>query len=187
MSVTPRLQDAEQSVIYNNRTPLAPGMYQVRIGARESKSGQTGTATKWIEIPDLTKKQLTLGSLFLGVKEIKKSDKPEEVQIQFSVDHQFARPLQLDFMSFVYNAARTPSGEINLATKIEVFDAQGRAIVNTPMRPLSTKGLADLSRIPLTGVIRQQTSVPGNYLLRVTVNDLTAKTTTTEQTIFTIE
>ncbi len=109
------------------------------------------------------------------------------MQIQFSVDHQFARPLQLDFMSFIYNAARTPSGETNLATKIEIFDAQGRAIVNTPMRPLSTKGLADLSRIPLTGVIRQQTSVPGNYLLRVTVNDLTAKTTTVEQTVFTIE
>ncbi len=187
LSVTPRLQDAEQSVIYNNRTPLAPGIYQVRIGARESKTGQTGTATKWIEIPDLAKKQLTLGSLFLGVKEIKKSDKPEDVQIQFSVDHQFARPLQLDFMSFIYNAARTPSGETNLATKIEIFDAQGRSIVNTPMRPLPTKGLADLSRIPLTGVIRQQTSVPGNYLLRITVNDLAAKTTTVEQTVFTIE
>lgn len=71
------------------------------------------------------------------------------MQIQFSVDHQFARPLQLDFMSFIYNAARTPSGETNLATKIEIFDAQGRSIVNTPMRPLSNKGLTDLSRISL--------------------------------------
>ncbi len=187
LSVAPRSQDAAQSVIYNHRTPLAPGVYQVRVGAREAKSGQIGTATRWIEIPDLTKKQLTLGSLFLGVKEVKKSDKPEDAQIQFSVDHQFSSPLQLSFMSFIYNAARTGSGETNLATKIEIFDAQGRAIVNTPMRPLSTKGLADLSRIPLTGLIRQQTSVPGNCLLRVTVNDLVAKTTTVEQTVFTIE
>ena len=188
LNVAPQTgENRQQSVIYNNRTPLAPGIYQVRIGARESKTGQTGTATKWIQIPDLTKKTLILGSIFLGVKEVKKSDKPEDVQIQFSVDHQFARPLQLDFMSFVYNAAQTATGEVNLATKIEVFDAQGRAIVNTPMRPLSTKGLADLSRIPLTGAIKQQTSAPGNYLLRVTVSDLTTNATAVEQTVFTIE
>jgi hypothetical protein len=130
---------------------------------------------------------LTLASLLLGVKEVKKSDKPEDVQIQFSVDHQFARPLQLDFMSFIYNASRAANGEINLASKIEIFDAQGRAIVNTPMRTLSTKELTDLSRIPLTGTIRQQTSVPGSYLLRVTVTDLTANKTAVEQTVFTIE
>jgi VWFA-related protein len=187
LNVTPRPQDADQSVIYNNRTPLPPGIYQVRIGAREPKTGQTGTATKWIEIPDLNRKDLTLASLLLGVKEVKKSDKPEDVQIQFSVDHQFARPLQLDFMSFIYNASRAANGEINLASKIEIFDAQGRAIVNTPMRTLSTKELTDLSRIPLTGTIRQQTSVPGSYLLRVTVTDLTANKTAVEQTVFTIE
>ena len=187
LSVTPRLRDTEQSVIYNNRTPLAPGIYQVRIGARETKTGHTGTATKWIEIPDLTKKQLTLGSLFLGVKEIKKSDKPEDVQIQFSVDHQFPNPLQLSFMSFIYNASWAANNGINVATKIEIFDAQGRVIVNTPMRPLSIKGITDLSRIPFTGKIGQQTSVPGNYLLRVTVNDLATNRTAVQQTVFTIK
>lgn len=139
------------------------------------------------KFPTLLKKQLTLGSLFLGVKTVQQSDKPADVQIQFSVDHQFERPLQLNFMSFIYNAARAGNGEINLSTKIEIFDAQGRAVVNTPMRPLSTKGLDDLARIPLTGAIKQQTSVPGNYLLRVTVNDLAAKTIVVQQTVFKIE
>ncbi len=179
--------DAEQSVIYNQRTPLAPGIYQVRVGARESKTGQTGTATKWIEIPDLTKKKLTLGSLLLGVQSLKISDKPDDTQIQFSVDHSFDRPLKLDFMSFIYNAARAGNGEMNLATKIEIYDEQGRAIVNTPMRPLATKGLDDFARIPLTGAIKQQTSAPGNYLLRVTVNDLVANSTVVQQTTFIIE
>ncbi|MGI8787670.1 MAG: VWA domain-containing protein [Pyrinomonadaceae bacterium] len=179
--------DKEQSVIYNNRTPLAPGLYQVKVGARETKSGQTGTATEWIEIPDLAKKQLTIGSLLLGIKSIKKSDKPEDVQIQFSVDNQFSHPLQLDFMSFIYNAAQSASDGINLTTKIEIIDSQGRLIVNTPPRPLITKGIEDLSRIPFTATIRQQTSVPGSYLLRVTVNDLTAKTSAVGQAVFTIE
>ncbi len=187
LSVTAGSENAEQSVIYNNRTTLAPGIYQIRVGARESKTGQTGTAMQWIEIPDLTKKKLTLGSLFLGVTTIKKSEKPEDSQIQFSVDHQFSSPLQLNFMSFIYNAARAGNGEMNLASQIEIFDASGREIVNTAMRPLLTKNIDDAARIPLTGAIKQQTSLPGTYLLRVTVNDLIAKTSVIEQTIFTIE
>jgi VWFA-related protein len=187
LNIASRPQNSEQSVIYNQRTPLAPGVYQVRVGARESKTGRTGTATQWVEIPDLTRRKLTLGSLLLGVKSLQTSAKPEDTQIQFSVDHNFARPLQLNFMSFIYNAVRAENGEMNLATKIEIFDAQGRAVVNTPMRPLSTKGLEDSARIPFSGEIKQQTSVPGNYLLRVTVNDLAAKTTVVQQTVFKIE
>ena len=142
---------------------------------------------QWIEIPDLTKKKLTLGSLFLGVTTVKKSEKPEDSQIQFSVDHQFSRPPQLNFMSFIYNAARAGNGEMNLASKIEIFDASGREIVNTAMRPLSVKNIDDAARIPLTGAIKQPTSVPGTYLLRVTVNDLIAKTSVVQQTVFTVE
>ena len=186
LSIAARSQDTEQSVIYNNRTPLAPGLYLVKIGARESKSGHTGAAAQWLEIPDLSKKYLTLGSLLLGIKTVRQSDQPGDVQIQFSVDHQFERPLQLDFMSFVYNAAQAADGTINLATKIEIFDAQGRVIVGTPMRPVSTGGLNDLSRVPLSGSIKQQTSAPGNYLLRITVSDLTTNKTAVEQTVFTI-
>lgn len=187
LSVAARPQDAEQSVIYNQRTPLPPGIYQIRVGARESKTGLTGTAAQWIEIPDLTKQKLTLGSLLLGVKSLKKSGKPDDTQIQFSVDHSFERPLKLDFMAFVYNAARTGNGELNLAAKIEIFDADGRVIVDAPLRPLSTKGIDDLTRIPVTGAIKQQTSVPGNYLLRVTVSDLTTNSTVVQQTVFVIE
>jgi len=32
------------STIYNHRLPLAPGLYQVRVAARDSKGGQVGGA-----------------------------------------------------------------------------------------------------------------------------------------------
>jgi VWFA-related protein len=76
LSITPPIAVATnaQSVIYNHRTPLAAGIYLVKVAAREAKSGQVGISTQWIEIPDLSKRQLTLGSILLGAKTVKTSD-----------------------------------------------------------------------------------------------------------------
>jgi hypothetical protein len=55
------------------------------------------------------------------------------------------------------------------------------------LQPLTTKGNADLARIPVRGAIRQQLNTPGRYLLRVTVADNIANTKAVQQTVFTIE
>jgi VWFA-related protein len=181
---------ADQSVIYNEKTPLKPGLYQVKVGVREGPAGSPTLANQWIEIPDLSKNQLTLGSIFLGGKLIE-SDKPDNAaaQIQFSVDHRFSNPVSLNFMSFVYNAARAGggSGEVNLATRIEVLNIDGQAVIDTNLRPLATKGNTDMTRIPVRGSIKQAAISPGNYLLRVTVADNIANTKAVQQTFFTIE
>jgi VWFA-related protein len=186
LSITPQAASAgEQSVIYNYRTPLVPGIYLVKVAAREGKTGQVGITARWIEIPDLSKKQLTLGSLMLGAKTVKTNDAALQ-QVQFSVDHRFPRAFKLNFMSFIYNAARAAGGETNLTTQIEVFDGGGRAVISTPTNSLTIKGNNDLARIPLTGAFRQELA-PGKYLLRITVNDLIAKTQAVQQAVFIVE
>jgi VWFA-related protein len=187
LSITPPASASagEQSVIYNYRTPLAPGIYLVKVAAREGKTGQVGITNRWIEIPDLSKKQLTLGSLLLGAKTVKSNDATQQ-QVQFSVDHRFPRTFKLNFMLFIYNVARGAGSETNLTTQIEVFDGGGRAVISSSTNPLTIKGNNDLARIPLTGAFRQELA-PGKYLLRITVNDLIAKTQAVQQTVFTVE
>jgi len=179
----------KQGVIYNNRTPLAAGLYQVRVAARETQTGQSGSIAEWIEIPDLTKQKLTLSSLLLDAKTVKKAQSvnDETVQVQFSVDHRFASPFNLSFLTFIYNAARRNGGEVSLTTQISVFDAQGRAVINSPARPLSIKGSNDLARIPLKGSIQQDLMTPGTYLLQITVSDAIAGTNAVRQIVFTVE
>ena len=53
-------------VIYTNKVPLKPGLYQVRVAARDDRTGRVGSASRWIEIPDLASKRLTLSNLMLG-------------------------------------------------------------------------------------------------------------------------
>jgi VWFA-related protein len=54
---------------YQRATPVKPGRYRVRFAAREDGEGKVGTASQWVQVPDLTNGKLTLSSLFLLEKE----------------------------------------------------------------------------------------------------------------------
>jgi VWFA-related protein len=157
-------------IIYNHRAPLGPGIYQVRVAARDEKSGQVGSATEWVAIPDLARHQLTLSSLLLGGQTIG-SAKSEDgsAQIQLSVDHRFARSARLSFWAFVYNAA-SPA---NLLAGTEVL-RHGQVILVSPKRRLSNAG-SDPERIPFGDELSLQSLAPGRYDLRVTVTDNVSK------------
>ena len=45
--------------------PLSPGYYQVRLAAREASRSLLGSASQWVEIPDVEARPLTLSSVFL--------------------------------------------------------------------------------------------------------------------------
>jgi VWFA-related protein len=179
----------EQDIYYNPKNPLAPGTYQVQVAVRDTQTGDAGSVAQWIEIPDLSKRQLTMSSLFLGGKLIGNGGSTAAMQFQYSVDHRFSKPANLDFTSFIYNAARgnNGSGETNLATRVEVINNEGKTVIDSNLQPLVTKGNDDLARIPVRGAIRQQLDTPGRYLLRVTVADNIANTKTVQQALFTIE
>jgi hypothetical protein len=66
LNIDPPKSAALGAIFYNHHTPLAPGIYQFRVAARDEKSGRVGSAIQWIVIPDLTKSQLTLSSVLLG-------------------------------------------------------------------------------------------------------------------------
>ena len=51
---------------YTERVALKPGVYQARIGILEPATERIGTATGWLEVPDLTKSSLTLSALLLS-------------------------------------------------------------------------------------------------------------------------
>ncbi len=51
---------------FERRLSLKPGLYQVRVGARDTVSGAIGTATSWLDVPDLANKKLAMSGVFLG-------------------------------------------------------------------------------------------------------------------------
>ncbi|HYE14450.1 MAG TPA: VWA domain-containing protein [Pyrinomonadaceae bacterium] len=194
--IPPERRGAEaDSVTYTHRTPLAPGIYQVRVAARDEQSGRVGSARKWVEIPDLKSGQLTLSSLLVGEQKAapvgaQNASAPRGAgagpEMSFSVDHRFARASRLNFVMFIYNAARPAGGPPDLAAQVQVF-RDSQTIVNTPLRPLSVEGVQDLSRVPYFGSFPLQTLSPGRYLLQVNVTDRAGQRTAAQRTGFIIE
>jgi hypothetical protein len=168
-------------ILYNQHTPMAPGIYQVRIAARDDKSGHVGSAMQWIVIPDLGTHQLTLSSLLLGGQVLEKS-KDDNAQVQLSVDHRFPRAGHLGFWLFVYNAKRDASGAPSLIVQTQVL-RDGQLILTAPQRTLNN-GAPDPDRIAFGQDIKLQTLAPGRYDLRVTITDALAGTTVTRSTDF---
>lgn len=177
------------SVIYNYRATLQPGIYQVRVAARDDKSGLVGSAMQWIEIPDLAARRLALSSILVGGQVIEAKEKKDaDPQVQFSVDHRFKRTSRLSFWVFVYNASRGTGGNAapDMLAQVQVF-RDGKAVVNTPQRKVSTEGQADLARIAYGGDFPLGSLASGRYLMQVTMTDRLANTTATQRVSFDVE
>ncbi len=62
-----RLKQAKTSGYrFSRRLMLKPGVYQVRIGVREEGTDRMGTATAWVDVPELSEEKLEMSSLILS-------------------------------------------------------------------------------------------------------------------------
>lgn len=192
VNVNPSTQSAEAqnpSVIYSHKLPLKPGIYQVRVAARDDKSGRVGSAAQWIEIPDLNSKRLTLSSLMLGGQFIGSkpvAGKEAAAQVQFSVDRRFSHGSHLNFLTMIYNAQRAGTGAPDLTAQIKL-SRDGQTIVTSPVRKLAIDATTDVARVPYGADIALQSLPPGRYLLQVSISDRVAQTSAVEQIFFEIE
>jgi hypothetical protein len=171
--VNPATQVAAQNpgVIYSYKVPLKPGIYQVRVATRDDKTGKVGSGARWIEVPDLALKRLTLSSLLIGGQFIGSGQKQAGgEQMQFSVDRRFLRSSHLNFLTIIYNAARGSNGAPELEAQIRI-SRNGQAVVSSPLRKVATDATTDLARIVYGADIALQTLPPGRYRLQVNISD----------------
>jgi len=173
------------TIIYNYPSPLKPGIYQVRVAARDDRSGILGSAMQWIVIPDLSTRQLSLSSLIVGLESV--TDKSAEAgRIQWSVDRKFARGSRLSFMTFIYNAAQPVAASTDLAAQVQVY-RDGQAVISTPFEKVAPGAQPDPARVPFTAEINLGVLQAGRYILQVTVEDRTARKTVSQQTAFYVQ
>lgn len=167
--------DQGQNVIYNYRSPLKPGIYQVRVAARDDRSGTVGSAHEWIVIPDLSTRQLSLSSLILGLGSVTHRN-AEAGQIQWSVDKRFAKNSQFEFMTFIYN------GSNNLAAQVQVYK-DGKSVLIVPTKNIEI-AKEDPHRTPFKTRIDLAGLQPGRYTLEVNVEDRASQKRASQQTTF---
>lgn len=180
-----------ESIVYGYSVFLKPGIYQMRVAARDEQSGRAGSAHQWIEIPDLSSGNLALSSLLVGSRvagDISNASTTQDPAAapEMKVSSQFATNEFLRFLVLVYNASPSPSdAKPDVAVQVQVI-RDDQPVITAPQKKVALDGVEDLRRIPY-GAEMSLTGLPtGHYLLRVSIVDRVSKRSASQQTRFEI-
>jgi hypothetical protein len=151
--------------------PLPPGQYQVRLAAREASRSLLGSASEWVEIPDLDAQPLTLSSVFLladaPIKpgpDAKPGDAPERAVTDAQVGKVFRPGQGMHYTVQLYTSSKAKAGPVTLQAQVW----RGSKLVGvTPKHELEDApgGRKWSERISLDAF------APGDYELRVVASD----------------
>lgn len=191
LTVTPDATggDASQPVVWHQRLRLKPGLYQVRVALRDRATGRTGSAMQWVEIPDLSKGDFALSSIFLGERNPQAASNAREATgpraVTLDVDRRFTRTSVLRFQTYVYNAA-SAGGPESREVQLQAQVLRGPTpLINT--QTFKVPVTADPARLPFWSELSLEQLAPGHYVLRLTATDRTNNRSAVEQVGFYVE
>src|SRR5579885_3617594 len=176
-------KSGQRFVLWNQELPLPPGVYQVRVAARDRRSGRTGSQSEWVEIPAARPNAVSLSSVFVG--EVRPPESGGGAQrVSVNVTRRFTRGSRLRFQTFVYG---TPAASPADMTAQAVVLRDGASVMTLAPAPLQKSNTPDPSRLPFVGELSLEQLPPGRYALRVTVSDSRSKSGASQQAAFTVE
>lgn len=183
-------------VFFLNVPVKKAGAYQLRVAVRDATNEQIGSASQFIEVPDLGKKRLALSGLIVNGYEPKAGQaassggssagqdiggaegaQAEELDPQAGAAvRRFRHGMVMNYGYMIYNA------QLDKGTRRPQLEAQlrlyrdGRLIFTGKIQPVDTSAMTDLTRLAAGGAIRLGSDMtPGEYALQVVVTDLLAK------------
>jgi VWFA-related protein len=175
------------NLTYGYPVYVKPGLYQVRVGVLDEKTGHAGTAHGWIKIPELSQGHLALSSLMMGLRAtpaIPAAVNAPEPVVEMSIDHNFNHDGFLRFLVIIYNAAVTSAeAKPDVAIQVQIIRDE-QPVVTTALKKVTVDGLPDLTKIPYAAEIGLNGLPTGRYVLQVTVVDRVTKTSSSQQSRF---
>jgi VWFA-related protein len=185
-----RLENAlKNGFSYRRVMALKPGFYQARVAIREEGSARMGSASKWVEVPDIGKKQLTLSGVLLSAGKEDHNDLQLANSVYIpqpsSATRRFKKNGAVDFMVYAYNA-KVEKNTADMVIQSQVFSGS-KLVLASPIAKMTIPESVDLQRIPYAARISLEEFNPGQYELRLVVIDRLTKATAFRRVYFTVE
>jgi len=165
------------------------GVYQYRVALRDAGTGKLGTATQVLEIPDLTRQQLTLSSMAVEnvsmntwqlIKQGKVGGGTDSAQLKSTllydtVLRQFRPASVLRYGFEVYNAKLDSSKNVHLETVADIVQ-NGKVIIEGTPTKFDSADTATASLPRISGAVTLGDKLPaGDYALEISVRDTVSK------------
>jgi VWFA-related protein len=174
-----------EGVVYGVDLPLKrAGAFQVRVAVRDSASQRIGAAGQFVQAPNFADGTLSLSGIVL-YPETQQAEPDADDHVRRSlVLRRFHQGASLVFGYTIYNAALDKKQFPHLTTQTFVF-RDAVKIYSSDRVAVTGTGDPDLKRIA-TGARLQlgPALTPGEYVVRIVVEDTTGKRTTTQVTQF---
>ena len=167
-SLTPEsYQEALRTgLTYSAGTKLPPGYYQLKAVVRESGTGNVGSISRYIEVPDLTKGRLTMSSIFLHAVEPSGG-----TPVALTALRQLPRKQDLRYSAVVYNAKQ--SGGKPQLTAQTIVSRDDKVIYRSPEQPVVVRG-GDAVQSLVVEQIGLPKAAAGRYVLTLIITDTLA-------------
>lgn len=167
-----------------------PGAYQLRVALRDHDSQRVGSATQFVEVPDIKKNRLMLSSVVLSGTDPRRKKAAEDSsagpdaagdsgdEIEDATNNAAVRRFRVgtivNYAVAVYNAKvnkENPAPQVH--TQIRLF-RDGNPVFTGKDQTLSVNSL-DLKRLPAAGaLVLGGDMLPGEYVFQVVVTDMLA-------------
>jgi VWFA-related protein len=178
---------------YNKRLNLKPGLYQVRVGVRDTNSELQGTSLAWVEIPKASDKKLILSSISfekfaLSNSATKNEAKP--VVVPVTVRRGLSLFRNTDFIAFfctAYNTAAIEKEAGQLLVRVQILQDAKTVIedVTIPFASLVIQKGTNL--VKFGSQVNLKNLKAGLYEMRITVSGQKGKPLATVNKLFQVE
>jgi hypothetical protein len=179
---------ARDGLVYYVTVPVKkPGAYQLRMSLRDTATDRIGSASQFIEVPDVKKNRLALSGLILRGYTTRNAQPNTEVPgaDQEGIDkgnaeaspaiRRFHSGMYLNYGFFIYNAHSDKGAAPQLSTQVNLF-RDGKPVFTGKQNPMKSTGQADMKRLVGGGILQLGNDLePGDYVLQVIVTDATAE------------
>ena len=150
-----------------------PGAWQIRAVVADSASDRLGSATRFVEIPNVPQGGLALSGLSLRGASPAADNAPPDPRADPAV-RTFKPGQTCVFRSTVFNPLTGPDKQSALQVQSRIF-ASGRVVMDGKPERVTFGEPSDGSRRQISGAIKLDPQIaPGDYILQVIVRDLVA-------------
>jgi VWFA-related protein len=177
-----------EGLVYQMQVPVKkPGAYQLRIAVRDASTEKLGSASQFIEVPDLKKDRLALSGIVMQSSEMTAAnaaaaapnapaggEQKEPDPGGNAAVRRFRKGDRVDYFFNIYNAELDKAtGRPRLQTQLRLFRDReqvyaGKVEDFDPGKQADVANLTSAARIRLDGLR------PGEYVLQVVVTDALA-------------
>jgi VWFA-related protein len=170
-----------RGLVYSTPVPIKKaGPYQLRVALRDANSEKLGSATQFIEVPDVASGRLVVSGIVMTA-----ASQPAAGGTDSSGDGRadidgtpavriFKAGSAISYAYEILNVRTEGNDKSQLESQVRLF-RDGLPIYSSPQSAINTAGQQNAKRLAVGGRLELTKIPPGNYVMQVVVSDTRRK------------